>query len=1164
METEYHNSVNFASVGVITLSSLFLVLFIYQSQYHHKRRKINHRLPAGRTGFPIIGENMDLASSGPEVFIRDRMKKYDPATATATAGSSSSSSGVVFRTSLMGEKNMAVFCGAEGNKFVFSKDFKDINPWWPAAFGAPLGFPLPKGWTATDSVKITRIFVHEFLRPETLKTWIPIMDSMSRKHIQTEWAPYEDIKVYPVSKKMVFSLVCRIFLGMKDEEGEDIDRINVDTLKRYFDLAVTFMFSFPIDFPGTAYNKATRAGKVVKEGVLKMVIQKIQQGHQVDDDEQQSVDLLTHILFRSKNYDRSCLRLEDICNVLMATLLPAYDDITAGVTFVLKFLAQLPHIYNQVYSECMDIARSKVEDELINWDDIHKMQYCWNVVRESMRLIPPSAGAFGEVTSDLSFEGFTVPKGWKTFWSGYSTHKDSKYFPNPEDFDPSRFEGNGPAPYAYVPFGGGPRICPGRDYARVHILVFLYNVVTRFKLELLDPNEKVMYHMTPFPEHGLPVRLIPHVNRGTTVASLIQCFDWETGDGETLELCEGLGQPVYMAQPLLANAPDIMVDNIYFRRSEKKSRSEEEEVSKLVLSANHPVTPPADAQGSLPPVTIANLRSYNSKREWQPLPKVPKKIKEFANDLEKLERYPKILGYGVVQHFVPVMPIEGLEADKILDVPFEEKEARQTKETIPPITENEAPSEKETSEKESGPSTRPNHVEKGKNPVEGNVTIFFPKIPTGGPAVVVHTFDNPPTIECPVLEEFAANLTEADGLKLMSAVMKNHAKRSRDLRRELTEAQAKRDQVVIEKRALEERNQQLQAKEVELALVQTQLGELKQKFQEYYNLHISKEDLNKWCTAFCWRMLSSGGMTFAVEEINTASMAYRGHAVAIEGLKRLKSKKPIKSATLWEPLCEALSKMGSLENITSFLEDVAPIFTRGPGEEMAIPKVVDEDFRIDLEEDENETAEEDDTGNSGPKDQDPPTVGDTRGAEEGNPSIEESTEDQPGNDSHSQTADSLILEANINEEMAILRKENVQLKCRERIAVSLWFLEKFHILSLVEKQIQIRTERFIAAIEMLKKRTKEAEFYSRQSAVQQNILVDREILLTILKGLDEHEKARERTAAEEFLLRLDEQDWEIVDLKDKLNQCIDHLRTLGFSGVIKSSRFNPKGEDLSI
>ncbi|CAI9111951.1 OLC1v1012302C1 [Oldenlandia corymbosa var. corymbosa] len=94
--------------------------------------------------------------------------------------------------------------------------------------------------------------------------------------------------------------------------------------------------------------------------------------------------------------------------------------------------------------------------------------------------------------------------------------------------------------------------------------------------------------------------------------------------------------------------------------------------------------------------------------------------------------------------------------------------------------------------------------------------------------------------------------------------------------------------------------------------------------------------------------------------------------------------------------------------------------------------------------------------------------------------------------------DFLILEANISDEMKKLKDENAQLRKREKIVVSPWLLEKFELLALVEKQIEVRTKSFIAAIDLLKKRTKEAEFYLKQVAVLQNILADNKIPLPIL------------------------------------------------------------------
>nr|TKS10404.1 hypothetical protein D5086_0000084620 [Populus alba] len=133
-----------------------------------------------------------------------------------------------------------------------------------------------------------------------------------------------------------------------------------------------------------------------------------------------------------------------------------------------------------------------------------------------MRLTPPFIGNFKEAIKDFTFNGFAIPKGWKAshfltlYWSASSTHKNAEYFSEPEKFDPSRFEGKGPAPYTFIPFGGGPRMCPGNEYARLEILVFMHNLVKSFRFERLILDEKIVFDPTPRPNMGLPVRLLPH------------------------------------------------------------------------------------------------------------------------------------------------------------------------------------------------------------------------------------------------------------------------------------------------------------------------------------------------------------------------------------------------------------------------------------------------------------------------------------------------------------------------------------------------------------------------------------------------------------------------------------------------------------------------------
>lgn len=89
------------------------------------------------------------------------------------------------------------------------------------------------------------------------------------------------------------------------------------------------------------------------------------------------------------------------------------------------------------------------------------------------------------------------------------THMDSSIFEEPSKFNPARFENPGSIPpYSYIPFGGGARICPGYEFARIETLVTIHYLVTQFKWKLCSDN---LFRRVPTlaPTQGLPIHITP-------------------------------------------------------------------------------------------------------------------------------------------------------------------------------------------------------------------------------------------------------------------------------------------------------------------------------------------------------------------------------------------------------------------------------------------------------------------------------------------------------------------------------------------------------------------------------------------------------------------------------------------------------------------------------
>jgi unspecific monooxygenase len=191
----------------------------------------------------------------------------------------------------------------------------------------------------------------------------------------------------------------------------------------------------------------------------------------------------------------------------MSTMIVAGHETTALTLFwACYLLASAPAEQGRVAQEVSAVDLSVEAAGTV----LPKLPYTRAVVNEALRLYPP-APALARVPSVTDRIGeVTIPRGSLVMISPWVLHRHHRLWSNPEAFDPSRFLAEKPLAhrYAYMPFGAGPRVCVGAQFALAEAALVLAMLVQRFEITLAD-DEPVLPRtvVTTQPDHPVPFRL---------------------------------------------------------------------------------------------------------------------------------------------------------------------------------------------------------------------------------------------------------------------------------------------------------------------------------------------------------------------------------------------------------------------------------------------------------------------------------------------------------------------------------------------------------------------------------------------------------------------------------------------------------------------------------
>lgn len=220
-------------------------------------------------------------------------------------------------------------------------------------------------------------------------------------------------------------------------------------------------------------------------------------------------DLLSMLLQAHDEDDGSQMTDRQLRDEVITLFLAGHETTALTLSWSWYLLAQDKQVERKFHQELDEVLGENPPTVA----DMPRLKYTEMIAKESMRLYPPAFGVGRESIEAFELGGLRIPAKSQIFMFPWATHRDPRFFEEPESFRPERWteETTATLPkYAYFPFGGGPRACIGNYFAMMEIVLLLATIGQRFRLPLSkDHSVELFPAMSLRPKEGIHVIVEP-------------------------------------------------------------------------------------------------------------------------------------------------------------------------------------------------------------------------------------------------------------------------------------------------------------------------------------------------------------------------------------------------------------------------------------------------------------------------------------------------------------------------------------------------------------------------------------------------------------------------------------------------------------------------------
>ncbi|KAJ3608295.1 hypothetical protein NHX12_025344 [Muraenolepis orangiensis] len=449
-------------------------------------------LPPGSMGLPFIGETLQLLLQRRK-FLRMKRQKY----------------GYIYRTHLFGNPTVRV-TGAENVRQILLGEHRLVSVQWPASVRTILGSDTLSNVHGALHKSKKKAIMRAFSR-DALEQYIPVIQEEVRAAVQ-EWLQRDScVLVYPEMKRLMFRIAMRILLGFDPEQI----RTDEQQLVEAFEEMIKNLFSLPIDVPFSGLYRGLKARNLIHSKIEENIRKKVEE--QSDGTGCKHRDALQQLIDSSKN-SAEPFSMQAIKESATELLFGGHETTASTATSLIMFLGLNSEEVVRLRQELLCKEEQGMDLQNLSMEALEQLKYTGCIIKETLRINPPVPGGFRVALKTFELNGYQIPKGWNVIYSICDTH-DVAEIPNKEEFQPERFmskpsgDSSSSSPssrFQYIPFGGGSRMCVGKEFAKVLLKIFLVEVATQCNWTLLNGPPTMKTGPTVYPVDNLPTKFTPY------------------------------------------------------------------------------------------------------------------------------------------------------------------------------------------------------------------------------------------------------------------------------------------------------------------------------------------------------------------------------------------------------------------------------------------------------------------------------------------------------------------------------------------------------------------------------------------------------------------------------------------------------------------------------